>query len=227
MAVSTTPVFTGSDINFLHKNSGYKTFRTRVQSSVPQPRQCFIKGWVEWTQTERSGMYWYGFLWAWYSSFKSYKKTSSDLRVASTKMKRKRGENIQESCVDISKHSCKLKLYEDMEIIIKSSWNKPFWVSFKFMLTCWVGICDHSLFQNVIRNKTVLSEDNGKARKSSFFYHLVVTFMMLWCVSITCPLKTSRVRAHAQLNSFKSVTNLTWQLDRIRFQTKHVTWTRV
>lgn len=35
----------------------YKTFRSRVQSSVPQPRQCFVKGWLELNTNGKSGMY--------------------------------------------------------------------------------------------------------------------------------------------------------------------------
>lgn len=108
--------------------------------------------------------------------------------------------------------------------------NNANWIHFNFILTLSVSIALFSryvtiLFQNVIRNKTRLSEDKDRkaevglqSQKSSVFHflsfahsghiHDVVVHLRLH-FSVTCPLKTLRVRVYKQPNSFKSVTNLT------------------
>lgn len=93
MAVSTTAVFTGSDIKFIRKVQGIKTFRTRVQSSVLQPWQCFIKGRVELPQMknlECIDMFFMGLIFP----FQIIQQNTAGLEKKKNKGK---GENIQDS----------------------------------------------------------------------------------------------------------------------------------
>lgn len=115
MAVSTTPVFTGSDINSLHKIQFTKHSELEYNPASRSHGSVSEKlGWVN-----ANGNVWNVLIWFCRLDIPVSNHTRKHCRTQEKRVKNEK--EIQESCV------CNInvtqKLYRDMEIIIKSTWN--------------------------------------------------------------------------------------------------------